>query len=313
MYMKESKIKSPVIIIGCPRSGTSLLLTILSTSPHLWSLYRETIDIWERFYRDVKKEFKNDLLSESDLNEESKDFLLTEFHKYSFNNYSLGYLVRESLNKKGVFALPAKLVADLNNLYKNTFINEYRFVEKSPKSCFRIPFINKLFDKPKFIFLKRDGRSNINSLIEGWKLPKKYTRPEVANIPLKIKGYPDLRWRFVLPPGWENYKESSIEEVCAFQWTSSNKAAMESLKSIEKDRKYTISYEELTEDPSTTIKNLCNFIDIPFSESLKKIANKLPSVNYITKPKKDKWKQNISLIEKTYPTIEPLMKELGYN
>ena len=314
--MKESsklKIKDPVIIIGCPRSGTSLLLTILSMSPNLWSLYRETINIWSDFYTVSEKEFKDDLLTESDLTEEAKTFLLNEFHKHSLNSYYAGYLTREYYNNKKTILNPlVKTITQINLLYKNTFLNKYRLVEKSPKSCFRIPFINKLFDNCKFIFLKRDGRSNINSLIEGWQLPGKYTRTEVTHIPLNIKGCNDPKWKFVLPPGRENYKDSSLEEVCAFQWTSSNRAALEGLKPIENSRKCVISYEKLIEDPGTTIKNICNFIDIPFSKKLQKISTDLPMVNYISKPDMDKWKKNINLIEKTYSLIEPMMRELEY-
>ena len=70
------KIKKPVIIIGCPRSGTSLLFRILSTSPYLWSLYRESNDIWNKFYQITQKEFKDEVLTERDLNEETKAVLL---------------------------------------------------------------------------------------------------------------------------------------------------------------------------------------------------------------------------------------------
>ena len=169
MELNNLKIKKPIIIIGCPRSGTSLLFTILSASKHLWSLYRESNDIWENFYKFTHKEFKNELLTQEDLNEESKSFLLKEFHKYSFNNYYLGYVLREYLLKNDSLKPLSMPILQANLLYKNLLVKEYRLVEKTPKNCFRISFMNKLFNDCRFIFLKRDGRSNINSLIEGWK------------------------------------------------------------------------------------------------------------------------------------------------
>lgn len=304
---KDLIIKKPVIIIGCPRSGTSLLFTILSTSKHLWSLYRESNDIWENFYRFTGKEFKNEVLTDEDLSEESRGFLLKEFHKYSFNNYYIGYLLKNSLLKP-----LSMLITQANLLYKNLLIKEYRLVEKTPKNCFRISFINKLFGDCKFIFLKRDGRSNINSLIEGWKLNGKYIRMKDPAIKLNIKGFDGKGWNFVMPPGWENYVNKSLEEVCAFQWISSNKAAIEGLKEIEDKRKLSISYEELTEDTYSTIKQICDFIEIPFSSQLRNISYKPPEVNYVSRPQKEKWKKNAALIEKIYPQIEPVMKELGY-
>ena len=311
--MKKSlKIKKPVIIIGSPRSGTSLLFTILSTSKHLWSLYRESNAIWDNFYKFTGKEFKNEVLTGVDLTDESKTFLLTEFHKYSVNNYYLGCFVREYLQKNGLLGSLSVPITQANLLYKNLLLKEYRLVEKTPKNCFRISFINKLFDDCKFIFLKRDGRSNINSLIEGWKSNRKYIRGKNLPVTLNIKDYDGKDWNFVMPPGWENYVNSPLEEVCAFQWASANKAALEGLKGIEEKRKYTLSYEELSSNTYETIKKLCNFIGIPFSRELRKISYKPPEVNYVTKPKKEKWKRNADLIEKVYPQIEPVMRELGY-
>lgn len=315
--MNDVLIRKPVIIVGSPRSGTSLLLTILNASTHLWSLYRETIEIWQNYYKITKKEFKNDVLGESDLDDISKDFLLNEFHKYSFNNRLIGNWTNRYFFKKPVLdwkpPVLLQTIANLNIIYKKLFVHEYRLVEKSPKNCFRIPFINKLFNDCKFIFLKRDGRSNINSLIEGWRSHGRYLRPEVSNIMLNIKGCDDTKWKFVLPPEWENYKNKSLEEVCAFQWVSSNRAAIDSLQLIDNNRKYFISYEELVERPYETIHNLCNFIHIPFDKELKMVVKKMPVVNYVTRPHKDKWKKNIDLIKNTYPTIEPMMKELGYS
>ncbi len=310
--MNNIKIKKPVIIIGCPRSGTSLLFTILSTSKHLWSLYRESNDIWENFYRFTSKECKNEVLTNEDLSEGSKDFLLKEFHKYSFNNYYIGYCLREYLLKNSSLKSLSIAITQANLLYKNLLIKEYRLVEKTPKNCFRISFINELFNDCKFVFLKRDGRSNINSLIEGWKSKGKYVRSRNLSVPLNIAGYSGEDWNFVLPPGWKDYVNKPLEEVCAFQWISANKAALEGLKEIEEKRKYTISYEDLSIDTYTTIKKLCDFIEIPFSGNLRKISSRPPEVNFVTRPEKEKWKKNIHLIEKIYPQIEPVMRELGY-
>lgn len=307
--MSNLKIKEPIIIVGAPRSGTSLLLTVLSNSSSLWSQYRETIDIWERFYRFSGKEFKNDVLTKDDLDEKNKKFLIDEFHKHTYNNYFLGYFAREyCLNRPTLL----DFIGQQNLIFKELYLKDYRIVEKSPKTCFRISFINKLFPDCKFIFLKRDGRTNINSLIEGWKGPDRYKRKEITDIKLNIKNCPETSWKFILPPEWENYKDSSIEEVSAFQWVNSNKAVIESFKEIEDKRKYFLKYEDLTENPSKTIQDMCKFIDIPFCNNLRKISEKLPSVNYVTKPDKDKWKKNIDLIEKVYKNIEPTMKEMGY-
>ena len=310
--MNSLRIRKPVIIIGCPRSGTSLLFRILSTSKDLWSLYRESNDIWESFYDYTGKDFQDEVLNESDLDDSTKEFLLTKFHKYSLNNYYLGYLIREYLLKRKILRPSVDWISTGSYFYKKAFCSEYRLVEKTPKNCFRIPFINKLFDDCRFIFLKRDGRSNINSLIDGWKAKNKYIRARLKNVNLNIKGYDDKHWKFALPPGWKDYTEKSLEEVCAFQWISSNKAALDGLNNIENKRKYEISYEELSENTFSIMEKLCNFVEIPFSKELREVSQNLPVVNSVTKPEKDKWKKNEEVIKKVYPVIEPMMNNLGY-
>ena len=307
------EIDKPVFIIGCPRSGTSLLFRILSSSKDLWSLYRESNDIWNKFLNRFHKGNENDTLTGSDLNEEAKNFLLNEFHRHSLNNYLLGYVLRENL-LKNIYLMPSvELIASCNLFLKRLFLKQYRLVEKSPRNCFRISFINKLFKDCKFIFLKRDGRTNINSLLEGWNKKGRYIREDLNGEVVKINGYNGTSWKFVKPPDWKKYLDKPLEKVCAFQWVSSNQSAIRGLESVEKDRKFTISYEELIEAPKVIVSRICDFVEIPFSEELKKITDELPLVNVTSSPDKNKWKKNLSLIENVYPVIEPVMEQLGYS
>ena len=311
------KISKPVVIIGCPRSGTSLLFRILNTSKDLWSLYRESNDILYKFLNKFHKRNESDTLTGADLNNEEKSFLLNEFQKHSLNNFYLGYIIRENLLKHKFLSPSVELIASANFTIKKLFLKEYRLVEKSPRNCFRIEFINKLFEDCKFIFLKRDGRPNVNSLIEGWNIEGKfkgrYAREDANGEVVHIKGYNGKKWKFVKPPEWRSYLSKPLEEVCAFQWVSANKAALNGLASIEQNRKFIISYEELTDNPTKIVSKICEFIEIPFSKELKQITGELPLVNITSKPDKNKWKKNIKLIENTYPMIEPLMKQLGYS
>jgi hypothetical protein len=43
-------ISRPVILVGAPRSGTTMLFQPLSSHPELWSLYRESHAILDRWF-----------------------------------------------------------------------------------------------------------------------------------------------------------------------------------------------------------------------------------------------------------------------
>lgn len=313
----KSDIKKPLIIIGCPRSGTTLLYMILSQSPKLFSLFNESRFIFKKFYiRQEKlesKEYFDDELLIKDLDEESKEFLLKQFDRYSVSTRFFGLALQKVLLKHTLLKPIGETLLTIHNFYKNMFFSEYSMVEKTPRNCYKIQFLNELFPDAKFIYLKRDGRSNISSLIEGWKKRKggKKRYPSL-NKPLNIKGYDGQSWHFALPPGWQNYTEKSLEEVCAYQWVESNKAAIEGLEKIDESRKLGISYEDLSDNTSKVIQNVCSFAGIPYDGIVKKLSEKPPVVNTFSKPSKDKWKKNEHLIKNTYSMINPMMTKLGY-
>ncbi|MBI3308393.1 MAG: sulfotransferase [Candidatus Melainabacteria bacterium] len=313
----KSFIEKPVIILGCPRSGTTLLFTILGHSKQLYSLYNESRFIFKGFYKKRIKEgieYHNDKLNFEDLDEETKSYFLHEFYRYSLNNRLVGLALHKILRKHFLLNPFVSLITRFNSLYKDTFIESYRIVEKTPRNCFKVSFMNKLFPDAKFIYIKRDGRSNISSLLEGWRKRKggKKRFPGLSK-PLNIKDYSGSGWHFVLPPKWEEYSDKTLAEVCAFQWVSSNQAILDGLKEIEANRKYEISYEELSENTSGVVEQICNFIDIPYSQEIKKIAEKPPVVNTFSRPNKDKWKRHEAELEKIYFMIQPMMNVLGYS
>lgn len=305
-------IIKPVIILGAPRSGANLLFDLLGSSKYLWSLYREGSDIWNNFYKFKKMELNNDLLTDENLDEESKVFINSEFHKYSINNDLLAYIIQNHLypneNMHGIL----NFVYKSNLFYKKLFAREYRLVEETPANCFRVSFLNKLFNDCKFIFFKRDGRANVYSLIEGWQARHRHIRLKSPPVKVKIDGYDGSSWKFVLPPGWEEYANKSLPEVAAFQWITSNSYALEALKEIPEDRKIIISYEEFNDKTFEVTKKLTHFMDIHFSKNLRDLSRGYEKAN-VSSSKKEKWKKNKEVIEDVLPMIEPMMKKLGYS
>jgi hypothetical protein len=312
-----AKIVKPIIILGSPRSGTTFLFTLLSESKELYSLYEESRFIFRDFYlNDKNKTLVDDSLSTNQCSNEEKLKLINNFHATSFKSKLIGLLVNKLLKKKLRINWLVKLASRINIIIKKN--KNYRLVEKTPRNAFKVELLNELFPDALFIYIKRDGRSNISSLIEGWKkreldnLNKSKRLPQI-NQELNFSNYQGKVWRFTLPPNWQSYINSSLEEVCAFQWKSANDAIREGLLNIDKSRVLEIKYEDLSSKTTEVIKEICLFAGIEFSPELIKISHKAPAVNYFDgKPSFDKWKKNEKEIESISSYISETQKAMGY-
>ena len=315
-----TKNVKPIIIIGCPRSGTTLLYSILSTSPELQSLHNESRFLFRKFYKqklDKGISFASDVLRPSDLDEEDIKYFRDEFLKYSFSSKLIAKLIHKALRRFPLFKPFESLIVETNFLLKKLFLIKHCIIEKTPRNCFKVEVMNLLFPDAYFIYIKRDPRTNISSLIDGWTRRKSSKRISkrlpALRYKLKIKGYEGTDWKFTLPPGYELIVNSSLEEVCAYQWQKSNEEALKGLEKIPNDRKIAISYEDLVNNTPAVIQSICDFTGLKYTGALACLAENPPQVNYIKeKPSPEKWKKNEELVAKVLPRLETISEKLGY-
>lgn len=318
----SSKITKPVIIIGAPRSGTTLLFTLLNSHPEVFSLYEESRFIFHKYYKRKLKlgiNFPDDTLKPEDCTSDDIKAFKKNFHKYSFRNRFLGLAFNKIIRKKFLLKNLAPCFSEINAKIKNIFYKKYRLIEKTPRNCFKIELLHTIFPDAKFIFLKRDPRSNISSLIEGWKRRSTKYQGDSKRLPkvdkkLQLSNFTADSWRFVLPPGWQDYINGSLEELCAYQWKKSIEAILEDFQYIPKDQKITISYEELTTNTHDVLQQVCKFAELDFHPKLAKLAQKPPEVNYLdSRPQADKWRKNEDAINKVIPGIKDIALILDYD
>ena len=188
-------------------------------------------------------------------------------------------------------------------------------VEKTASNCFRLGFVNKIFPDSRILYITRDGRNNINSLINAWMHPSRFFTYKIPE-EVRISNYPHGKWKFVLPPGWREYLDLSLEEVCAFQWKSCHAHVLDSIRQPAfAGRVLRLKLEDLQREPVRFLRDIAVFCGIRYNGYLESIANDLPVVNspdgIVTT---EKWKsQNKCQIERIFPHIESMMEELGYN
>jgi len=179
-----------------------------------------------------------------------------------------------------------------------------RFLEKTPKNALRIPFLERLFPDARFVFLWREPRGNLSSIIEAWRSGNWRTYP-------RLDGFA-LPWSLLLPPGWEEMRGRPLEDLAAFQWNATNSTVLDDLAELPPDRWATVEYGSLIAEPETTIRRLCRFTEIDFDAALaERVGRPLPAAKHtLTPAHPQKWKRNESAIERVLPVIESTWRRL---
>ena len=313
----------PIFIVGAPRSGTSLLQKIIRSHPAVWSLPSESNEIWDVHCHPALRRWESEYLSARDVTPKAAAEIRRMFHAYLAPARTW-----DALERRGLiwgFERQRRLRQWLKPLYTHAFPvfralflsrpKHVRMLDKTASNCFRMGFVNTVFPDAKIIYTVRDGRNNINSLINSWMHPTRFFTYSVP-APLQIGGYPYAGWKFVLPPGWRGYVDQPLAEVCAFQWRACHEHLIaETGKPEYQGRVLRLRLEDLTADPEAWLRRIADFVELPFDVAWRTLAAELPVINSPDKDTApDKWKrQHLKEIESILPGIAPLMSTLGYD
>ena len=92
---------------------------------------------------------------------------------------------------------------------------------KDAKKFIAYFFPAQVFPDARFIFLWRDPRENLSSIMEAWRSGNWITYSA-------LPGW-DGPWSLLLPPGWPSLRSASLETIAARQWQSANEIALDDL------------------------------------------------------------------------------------
>lgn len=274
-------VPDPVFVIGCSRSGTTISYETLASAPQFVSFGWEIPQFWNSLHGPLTNGWHSEAAAAED-------------------------------------ACPQHRAAALRYFYQR--LGAGWVLDKTCINVMRIPYLHRLFPQARFVFIQRDGRDNISSMMDGWRVGRSDGRFELSQF---FGPFPDLvsinggefkEWSFFLAPGWRQYSHASLEEVCAFQWISANRMALEARKSIPTRQWVHLRYEDIFEHPVAMFRAAFEQLDIPFNSAMQaRCAHLRPTSVVSGAPTKQKWKErNPEAIERVLPTIAPLMRELGY-
>jgi hypothetical protein len=277
-------VPDPLFVIGCSRSGTTITYETIAAAGRFRTFGYEIPQFWDGLHGPRTNDWESEAAAPKDARPEHRDTAFRFFYQR---------------------------------------LGSGQVLDKTCINALRVGYLHRLFPDARFVFIHRDGRDNISSMMDGWRHGRtdggfgltKFLGPSPEAVAINSGEFKE--WHFFLPPGWRSYNDARLEEVCAFQWLSANRLALDAGAALPANQWIKLRYEDIFERPVEMFRELFERLGLPFDEAMRARCASLRSrPTSIVKgaPKLQKWKDhNHEAIERILPTIAPMMARLGYD
>lgn len=272
----------PVFVVGCSRSGTTLTYETLAAAPEFLKFGWEIPQFWDGLYGPLNNGWHSEAAGAEHARPEHRHAAF----RYFYQRLGTGWVL-----------------------------------DKTCINVMRIPYLYALFPQAKFVYIQRDGRDNISSMMDGWRMGRVDGRFELSQFfgpfpeEVAINGGEFREWCFFLPPGWRDYNRASLEEVCAYQWLSANRLALEAKRLIPPEQWVHLRYEDVFDRPVEMFRDAFDRLGLAYTPQIEARCRDLKPTSVVKgTPKKQKWKEsNPEAIERILPVIRDMQRMLGYD
>jgi hypothetical protein len=279
--LARSRAADPVFVVGCSRSGTTVTYETIAMSPRLLSFGHEIPEFWDSLWGPHHNHWESEAAGAEHALPAHRDAA----QRYFFQRLGLG-----------------------------------RVLDKTCINVMRVPYLYALFPNARFVYIHRDGRDNVSSLMDGWLHDGHFALGKLLGpfpCPVAIDGGAFHEWSFFLPPGWRDYNDAPLEEVCALQWLAANRCALDASRQLPAEQWIRLRYEDIFDRPLAMFREVFERLELPFDDAIERRCATLdarPTSIVKGAPKREKWKaQHAAKIERILPRIQPMMVELGYD
>ena len=228
LIRKRHYVFTPVFIIGCGRSGTTILGQTLGQHPNICYL-NERRDLWHQAYPEFN------IWSSS-----KKGTFLEAKAKHHQTNKSRR--LRQLFFKEQV-------------LHKSTIL-----LEKLPVNSFRIEFLRACFPEARFIYLHRNGMEVSHSIEKAIAIGNWYG---VNNQKLNLLNDLAFKNGFDI----DHIAQDPLHQAL-LEWRLSMHYSHQAFKTMDKALFINLSYQDLTSDSPKWLKNIFQFLSLDCEDSL---------------------------------------------
>lgn len=264
------KFDRPIFLVSSPRSGSSLLFETLAQAGDLWTIGGESHGAIEGIepLHPRRRGWESNRLTATDANPEIVERLTASF---------------------------ASRLRDREGRVPDPQAAGLRLLEKTPKNSLRVPFLAAAFPDALFVYLYRDPRETVSSLLDAWRSGRFVTYPD-------LPGWSGPPWSLLLVPGWRELAGLPLAEIAARQWSIATARLVEDLEALPAVSWCVASYDRLVAEPQAEIVRLCEFLDLPWDRELN--APLPPSRHTLTSPEPEKWRHNAEELRPVLPLLE---------
>ncbi len=285
--IKDRRLRAnPVVfIVGCPRSGTTLLRRIVSAHP-------EIVITPEAHWIPVWFEQRKGLTPDGFVTAE----LVTEL--LAHNKFSLFGLGREALTSLiggGQSLSYASFVTGIFDLYGEAQ-GKKAVGNKTPDSARRMGTLHVLWPEARFVHLIRDGR----------------------DVALSLMNWPNVRTK--KPGTFPTWKDDPVS-TAALWWELNVRRGREAGQLLGPELYKELHYESLVAHPDQECATLCEFLGFGYDEAMlryyeafrpaadSEVHDRQPITSGLRN-----WRVQMSAsdVERFEATVGPLLDELGY-
>jgi hypothetical protein len=257
---RDPMFDRPVFIVSSPRSGSSLLFETLSSAPGLVTIGGESHGLIE-----------------------SIPALAPAAQGWDSNR-----LTAAQADPATTALLRDRFRAALRDRDGASPAGPLRMLEKTPKNALRLPFLTEVFPEARFVYLHRDPRSTLASMIEAWSSGGFRTYPQ-------LPGWTGPTWSLLLTPGWRDLIGAPLNRIVAQQWATTTRVLLDDLAALPADRWLAVRYEAFIAAPQDQISRLCQALDLGWDRPL---GASLPlSRHTVSAPQPDKWRAHAAAID----------------
>lgn len=274
----------PVIIVGAPRSGTSLLQKIIRENPVFVSVARESDVIWNPYIHPETNNWRQEGFVDRQLGPEDIALILEEYGNKALSakvwtSWSRSRIM-ESASLSGIARRVYPYADNVLTVVRKILPDrrrDLRLVDKSVHFGLWLDAVNKVFPDALYIHITRNGRDCVRSMMNGWLDPDRFN---TYLLPENLRTGGNRYWCFPMPARWQTYLELPLAERVAHQWVDIQTSIINGLDAARQENRYLqIRLEDLVGAPANNIRRISDYIELPWTGYFVNVAANIPVIN----------------------------------